>query len=348
MQNKTALDAREIFFVILIAVVAVVTFFIFRPYLYAILLGVIIAIAVEPVYTHLTRWLRGHTSISALITVFLVILIIAIPIGFFGWKIVEQAQGAYTSLSNTSSSFTIVEQIQNMLPHEFLARISPSAPQHVSAYLQGALESILQNLGSIFSGLVSILGDLFVAFLSLFFVLKHKTKIIYILKRISPLPDKYDTTIMQRMRNGINSVVRGSLAISLIQGITASIGFSLFGLPNAVLWGAFGALASFVPTIGTTLVTAPAVIYLFLTGNTLPAIGLAIWSITAVGLIDNALAPFLYDRGLNLHPLITLLAVLGGLSFFGPLGFILGPVIVALLMSLLETYASMHKQEPLM
>jgi len=101
-----------------------------------------------------------------------------------------------------------------------------------------------------------------------------------------------------------------------------------------------------IPGVGTTIIFIPSVIYLIVTEAYGSAIGLAIWGVLAVGLIDNLLGPYLMSRGNTLHPFVILLAVLGGMSVFGPIGFIVGPVVVSLLKVLLELYASHVKDEP--
>jgi predicted PurR-regulated permease PerM len=108
---------------------------------------------------------------------------------------------------------------------------------------------------------------------------------------------------------------------------------------------AFGAL---IPSVGTTIVFIPAVVFLLFNGAYVQAIGLLVWGVLAVGLIDNLLGPYLMSRGNKLHPFIILLAVLGGLSVFGPIGFVVGPVLVSLFIVLLELYSvhiSDHKKK---
>jgi predicted PurR-regulated permease PerM len=112
----------------------------------------------------------------------------------------------------------------------------------------------------------------------------------------------------------------------------------IFDIPAPAVWGAVAAIAAFIPGIGTSLVIVPGIIYLLLTGNTAYAIGLAIWGAVAVGLIDNVLGPHLVNKGVHIHPFLILVSVLGGLSTFGPIGFILGPLVLALLFALLEVY----------
>jgi Predicted permease len=168
--------------------------------------------------------------------------------------------------------------------------------------------------------------------------LRDGEAIIAKLKVLSPLPNRYDTVVVQRLHDAINSVIRGALLIAVIQGILTGVGLTIFGVPNAVLWGSIAIVAALIPYVGTAAVLTPAIAYLFLIDRTGAAVGLLAWGIVAVGLIDNFLGPRLVNRGIRLHPVVILLAVLGGLAFFGPLGYILGPLVISLLFALLDIY----------
>ncbi|MDP3956663.1 MAG: AI-2E family transporter, partial [bacterium] len=133
-------------------------------------------------------------------------------------------------------------------------------------------------------------------------------------------------------------VIKGTLVIAVIQGIVAGTGFLLFNIPNPAFWGSLVVLSSLIPIVGTWLVVAPAVAYLLFTGQTALGISLAVWSVILVNLIYNVLSPQLMRRGNHIHPFVILLSVLGGIVIFGPIGFILGPFIIALLVSLLHIY----------
>jgi len=161
---------------------------------------------------------------------------------------------------------------------------------------------------------------------------------------LSPLQDVHDEEIFNKLTLATNSVIKGNLIIVLIQGAMAALGFFLFGVPSPVLWGAVAAVAAVIPGFGTALVVAPAIIYLLFNGETSSAIGLFIWGLTAVGLVDNILGPKLVERGMKIHPFLILLSILGGLALFGPLGFLFGPLVLSLFFALSEIYSAMHKE----
>jgi predicted PurR-regulated permease PerM len=116
--------------------------------------------------------------------------------------------------------------------------------------------------------------------------------------------------------------------------------FMIFGVPNPVLWGVLGAIAALIPGIGTALVLLPAAAYLlFAVGDAAGALGLFVWWVSAVLLIDNMLGPHLVGRGAQLHPLVVLLSVLGGVAFFGPAGIFFGPLCISFLFAVLSVYS---------
>jgi predicted PurR-regulated permease PerM len=109
-------------------------------------------------------------------------------------------------------------------------------------------------------------------------------------------------------------------------------------VPSALLWGGVTVIAALVPGVGTSLVIIPGVLYLFFTGDTTHAVGLLFWGVACVGLIDNILGPKLIEKNINIHPLLILLSVLGGIAFFGVIGFILGPIVLSFLFTLFQIY----------
>jgi len=128
------------------------------------------------------------------------------------------------------------------------------------------------------------------------------------------------------------------LVISAIQGILGGIAFAFLGLPSPVMWGVVMFLFSMIPMAGAAIVWAPAAIYLFATGNIAKGVILVIWGGGVIGMIDNLLRPRLVGERTRLHELVVFFSVLGGLQVFGVLGLVVGPVVVAIGLSLLEVF----------
>ncbi len=327
------------FLIAALAITFLFTYFIFAPFLGAMVLALVFAVVLNPIYTTLLPLLRQHRAVASLSVILLVIIFLLVPLTFIGGQLFEEAASISTSLVENGGKAGIMADLQTF--ETAVRRVVP-IPQEftidVNRYAQTALGWVAGHLGDIFSNIAKLFLGAFVFLAALYYVLKEGPRLRALAIAYSPLRDKDDAHILDTLHTAINAVVRGSLLIAIIQGILTAIGFFLFGVPNPALWGTVAAIAALIPGIGTALVLAPGILYLFFTSTTLSAVGLLVWGVIAVGLIDNFLGPSFVGRGTNLHPLVILLSVLGGIAYFGPLGFILGPLVVTLLMALLTIY----------
>lgn len=116
------------------------------------------------------------------------------------------------------------------------------------------------------------------------------------------------------------------------------IGLALFGVPNPVLWGVVAGVASLVPSIGTAVISVPVIIFLWFSGMHAQALGMLIWAGALVGMVDNVLSPFIIGKNTDIPPLLILFSVLGGVSLMGPIGILVGPLVISLLHTLISIY----------
>ncbi len=322
----------------------VLVFFIFKPFLIPLALAGIFAVVLKPVYYFLLRYMKGWRSTAALLTIFLGIALIFVPIFYFGFKIVIEAQQLLVSLSGSNGSVvlhTILGYTQQIIDRYIPGseRFSAVLTSSIDGYTREALTWIVQNIGVLFSSIAQVLFKFFIFLIALYYLLRDGSHLKKILIHISPLMDKDDEVVFARLELAVKSVVNGNLSLALIQGILSGIGLTIFGVPNPILWGVAAGLSALVPGFGTSLVLLPATVFLFLFGPLWSALGLLLWAMFAVGLIDNLLGPRLVGRGANLHPLLVLLSVLGGIVLFGPSGLFLGPLSASLLIALLSIYS---------
>ncbi|MDI6717600.1 MAG: AI-2E family transporter [Patescibacteria group bacterium] len=337
------------FLLAILAGTFVLVFFIFRPFFYALALAMVFATVLQPVYQKIVGFTRGRQGLAALATIFVVVAFIFTPLIFLGIQIFQEAQQLYSFLAGGDGKNTVLNvlNILNDLLNSF-QNYFPATQEfslNIDQYLKQGLNWLLQHLGSVFGSFAKMAMSSFLFLFTLYYLLKDGQKLKAAIIVLSPLSDADDEIISQKLRMAIDSVMKGNLLIALIQGVLTSVGFSIFGVPNAALWGSIATIAALIPGIGTILVLLPAILFLFLSGKMLSAVGLLFWGVTAVGLIDNFLGPKLVGRGMQLHPLIILLSTLGGIGFFGPIGFLLGPLTISLLFALLGIYSSLIIKE---
>lgn len=341
MTNRT----HHFFFTVLIGVM-ILTAFIFLPYFSALLVAMVLGVLLRPLHEWLRKYISPKeetSSIAALVSVVVILVAILTPLFFLGIRISSEAQDMYenlTSEGNKPQLFMILNNSINELSVKFFGSefIESVGEFDITTHLKGLLRWGFTNIDSLFSKAAGFVLGAVVLLFALYFILRDGKSLKRQLVNLSPLPDRQDEQIFSKLNSAVHSVVWGSLAVGLIQGVLTGIGFAIFGVPSPALWGSVAVVAALVPGIGTALVLIPGVIYLFATGSAAMAIGLLIWGAIAVGLIDNFLGPLLINRGVKIHQFLILLSVLGGLSFFGPIGFIAGPLVLSLLFALLEIY----------
>ena len=330
------------FLLIVLSGIFVVTFLIFKPFLYALILALVFATVFEKVHKKILVLTRNRKGLSALLATASILIVVIVPIVFLGVQIFQEAVQLYSSLVN-NGGVTDLSRGMNATLKRFLPG-SVEFSIDINQYLKQGLTWLLQHLGTLFSNVAKAAMNTFVFLVALYYLFKDGDKFKQALIALSPLQNIHDETISSKLTLTINSVVKGTIAVAIIQGILTAIGFTIFRVPNAALWGSVTVIAALIPGIGTALVLTPAILYLFFSGETFFATGLLVWGVVAVGLIDNFLGPKLVERGIQLHPLLILLSILGGIGFFGPIGFLLGPVILSLLFTLLEIYFVVSKE----
>ncbi len=334
---------QHYFFFALLGIALIIMFYIFKPFLSILILAISLAIVFEPIHQRILRRLGNRKSVSAFLTVVLIVVVVLIPLTLIGGLLFNEARNVYVALVNHSSGTGMLDILTAKLQvyvHSFI----PDATLNPTEYLQYGLQWILQHLSDFFSQFFQIILSVFIMIIALFYILRDGATLRKYLITWSPLSRTYDEDILQKLKSAINSVVKGSIVIAIVQGTLASIGAAIFGLPNPIIWGTGAMIASFIPGIGTSLVMVPAIIYLFFLRGGYHAGGLLIWQIITVALVDNTLAPQILRYGMKIHPLLILLSVLGGITLFGPIGFILGPIMLAFLFALLDIYPLIIKK----
>lgn len=324
------------FFFGLLAFVGYLVWQIFQPFLSALALAAIIVTICFPLHRKVVnRMPRENETLGALATTGIVLLVVILPIVFISSALISEALAVYKMAGSDQMRFenTLVSLEQAV------QSVVPSFEINISEHLEQAAAWVSSRLGAFFAGTASTLFLFFISMIGTFYFFRDGRVFTKELVRISPLPDTDDEQILKRLATAVRSVATGTVLVALIQGTLTAIGLSLFGFERAVLWGTIAAFGALIPSVGTSIVFIPAIGFLLFSGEYVLAVGLTIWAMLAVGLIDNLLGPYLMSRGNKQHPFVILVAVLGGVVMFGPIGFIVGPVIISLFKVLLELYS---------
>ncbi len=324
-----------VFFFGLLGIVAYIVWQILAPFVSALALAAIIVTICYPMYRRIVHHMpRQNEALGALVTTLVVLVIVIIPFLFITQSLIREAVAVYNLLSVDQLALT--ERLDTL--ESTVASYVPNFQIDFTQFLQQGAQFAQSRLGSFFAGTASTLFLFFIAMIGTFYFFKDGRQFTKNLVVISPLPDDQDEKILARLAIAIRSVATGVVLIALIQGSLTALGLWFLGFDRYVLWGTIAAFGALIPGVGTSVVLIPAIIFLAVTGAYIKMIVLIIWGMLAVGLIDNLLGPYLLSRGNKIHPFSMLISVLGGIAYFGPIGFIVGPVMLSLLLVLLELY----------
>lgn len=314
-----------------------------QPFLNILIWSIVLVLMFYPVHRRLLAR-TNRPSLSAILSLLLVLITVVVPLILVTTMVANQIAGMASNIQD------YVQGVRNDPERsEKFHEIYDSINKYVALEKVVSIESLKANLGNaskiIVSGTINVIGGALGFVVSLFFVLFTMYYLFrdghYIVEKIPsllPLSEEQSKAIIARTEEVISASVTGVVVVALIQGILGGIMFAILGVPSAMVWGVVMTLLCTIPMLGAFVVWVPAAILLALTGHWIKAVILTAWGVFVIGLADNFLRPRLVGQRTRLHELIIFFSVLGGIKVFGVLGILLGPVIVAITLALLDVY----------
>lgn len=296
----------------------------------------ILAIALSAVFLPAYHFFKKHVKaswVASLFTVVTFMIVLCIPLFTIGTVVFKQSQHLYTWVNNNGGLDNITTVLNRSVENVF-----PGGAIDLKDNIASVTSRFTAGIGATFTATLTTFFSLLLVILTMFYFLKDGARWREMLLRFSPLSDESGNKILNKLHGAVTGIVRGYLLIALVQGILMSIGLYIFGVPHAALWGVFTGVASLVPTIGTALVALPVFGFLLLAGRTGAAIGFALWAGALVGTIDNFLNPYIVGKKIDIHPLLVLFSVLGGVALMGPIGILIGPLVISFMYALVSVY----------
>lgn len=349
--NISPTSFRTAFVLILVLAVSLLFLAVAWPFLKPLLLGAMLAGLCRPLYDWIARLVRGRGSLAAILTLIILFLLVAGPISAFVGIVVAQA------LNVSDQALPWVQQHfgpgSTFNAHDWLVERFPALAPYVPEQTQ-ILETVgrtakaagaflVASATQFTAGTAAFLLNLFVMLYAMFFFFRDGKQIVRKIFYYMPLSHDDEMLLLERLTSVTRATIKGTVVIGIIQGTLAGVGFWFAGIDGSAFWGTIMAVLSIVPGIGSALVWVPAVIYLFITGQTLAATLLLAWCVAVVGTIDNVLRPTLVGKDAKMPDLLILIGTLGGLFLFGAIGFIVGPIVCGLFLTIWEIYGATFK-----
>ena len=342
---------RTAFVLILVLLISGLFLAVTWPFLQALLVGAMLAGLCQPLYRWLVRLFGGRRSLASAATLLILLAILIGPVSAVLGLVVGQAltvsERAIPWIQENFGAATTIDFRQWLINHFPLAADFVPSQREILNNLGEAAKAAggyLVGWASAFTaGTAGFLLQFCVMLYAMFFFLRDGRAILQRIFYYIPLNHEDEVRMLERFVSVTRATIKGTILISIIQGSLAGVGFYFAGIDGAAFWGAVMTILSVVPGIGATLVWVPTVIYLYALGQPLAATLLAIWCAGVVGTVDNVLRPYFVGKDAEIPDLLILTSTLGGLFLFGPIGFIIGPLVCGMFLTALDIYGTAFK-----
>lgn len=314
------------------------------PFFDVLFWAVVIGVLFSPVNIFLRgRWRMGP-NLASVLTVLLCLFVIILPLAWILYSCLSEAATLYARLASDSSSLAeAVDRLREAFPaaQEWLARYGYDADR-----IKAEVSRLALSLGGLVAkstvafggGAAHFLTNLALVLYIAFFLVRDGEHLKSVLIRALPFGDHREERLFRKFAGVMRATVKGSLLVAMAQGALGGLIFWILDIRAAVLWGVVMTLLSLIPVVGAALVWGPTALYLLVTGQYWQGAILIAYGGCVIGLADNLLRPVLVGRDTKLPDFMVLLSTLGGFMMFGMDGFVTGPTLAVLFVTVWQIF----------
>ncbi len=341
-------------FLILLIVFSLAFIAVLLPFYGAVFWAMVLAIIFSPFYRMLLIKMKQRSNLAALATLAICMVVVIIPLVLISISLVHEATTLYGSIRSGQLDFGIFFQkivaalptwIVNLLERFGLTNFDVIQAKLSNAAVQGSQFITTQAISigqNTFNFLVSFTIMLYI----LFFLLRDGDRIVMRIKQAAPLNSDHKRVLFNNLTTAIRATVKGNIIVAAVQGALGGLAFWFLGVQGALLWAVLMAFLSLLPAVGAALVWVPVAVYFLLTGAIWQGVALIAFGVVVIGLVDNILRPMLVGKDTKMPDFVVLVSTVGGMALLGLNGFVIGPVVAALFISLWDMFsAGNQKQE---
>ncbi|MDP3881278.1 MAG: AI-2E family transporter [Nanoarchaeota archaeon] len=330
--NLDEKDIKRLSTLGLIIILGIIAFFVVRPILIATITGLILAYVFTPLYRKINVHIKSK-NISAWLASILIIAILIIPLWFIFPIVLKQVYelyGQYQSLDMTN----IVKSIFPSASDKFLVQTTATLNNLVLT-LTSTISNLITNF---FLNIPYLLVDLFIIAFVFFYALRDSDKLIDFFRSISPLSEVHQKILVKHFKDMTDSIIYGQVIVGIVQGAFAGLGFAIFGIENALVLTLLAMIFSIIPFLGPFIIWIPIAIFLFANGQVSLGTAYFLYNLLIVSVVDNIVRSYLISKKVKVSPAIIMVGMIGGLYLFNIIGLIIGPLVLAYLVTILESF----------
>jgi predicted PurR-regulated permease PerM len=334
------------FLILLVVAISALFLAMIRGFLVTLLLaGIFAGILNNLLYQRLLGLFRERKALASLCTILVFVVVIVIPLmAFFGIVVNEAVEISKSAVpwieEQLRTPDRLYERLRGVPGFDLIEEYRGEILTRLAAFAGKAGSLVVRGLSAASTGTVAFFFQLFIFLYALFFFLMDGESLLRKILYYLPLSSKDESRMVDEFVSVTRATIKGTLVVGVVQGAAAGIGLWIAGIGGAVFWGTVMVVLSIIPGIGTALVWVPAVVYLAAVGRWTAAILLALYCGLIVGSVDNFLRPRLVGKDVKLNALLILLGTIGGILLFGIAGFIIGPILAALFVTVWEIYGA--------
>ncbi|MCY1394785.1 putative inner membrane protein [compost metagenome] len=347
--NEHTLQNRSL--LLFLTLVTLAFFWILVPFYGAIFWAVILGILFAPLQRRLLMRLKFRRNLAAFITLFLCVVIAIVPVIIISTLLVQEGAALYQRIESGELDIgSYIERFKDLLPSYFSHMLDRMGMGDLKGLRDKITKSALQG-SQFFATQAFSFGqvtfDLLLSFCVmlylLFFFLRDGAELARKVRTAVPLGDHQKRRLQLKFNRVVRATVKGNVVVALTQGALGGLIFWFLDIPSVVLWAVLMAFLSLLPAVGAGIVWAPVATYFLMIGATWQGVGLALYGVFVIGLVDNVLRPILVGKDTRMPDYLVLVSTLGGLAIFGLNGFVIGPLIAALFIASWDIFSS-HKK----
>jgi predicted PurR-regulated permease PerM len=331
------------FLACLLLLFAAVAVFVTWPFLRAIASAVIVAVIFYPAFEHVLRWSGGRRGWASLFTTLGIVVVFLVPVAFILLKATSEAIAVAQHLNRLSAEqggFTLFVAAMLERPLHFIARFVDvsriDVHQMVTSNVQRVSLAVLSSGAVVLGNLARFTASFFLMLVVVFFLFRDGEQWAETLASMMPLSPAQSARLFHNITDTIIGNVYGIVSVGVAQGLLTGIAVTIVGLPSPLLLGLGAFFASIIPVVGAALIWVPAGLFLIFKGALWKGLFVLIWGTVVISMADNVIRPWVVSGKIELHPLVLLFFILGGVEAFGFLGLFLGPVIASVLFAVLD------------
>jgi predicted PurR-regulated permease PerM len=333
---------QQVWFFILLGAVTAAFFWLTLDFIQPVFWAAVLAVIFNPLQRQLEALFGGRKTQAALTGTILILVVVFVPLLLVGIAVSQEALGLYDRIQTGDVNLAAIRTRIDPILNDVTSRIGIDAnliEQRVYEVAGSTAKLIATQAVVVGQNLLMVVAKTALMLYLLFFLLRDGDHLLSVLANAIPMGGQRQRTLFNRFASVTRATLKGTVLVGLVQGALGGILFAVLGLRAPVFWGVIMAMLSMVPLVGPALVWAPAAIYLMVTGAMTKGIILAIGGVVFVGLADNIMRPLVVGREARMPDYLVLLSTLGGLSVFGAAGFVAGPVLAALFLSVWDMFA---------